>query len=430
MAVLALLKIFKDPTWGIVGVFTALPLEPFMPQFGGITLGRLIGVLAILSWFFNYYKFEKYRLSIKNSPIVNRVAFFGIAIVVSSSFWLFELGGETAMANDITVLLLCLFAIMVQSIVTSNTQVAKIGFGLVFASSIACIPGFLFTYGYDVYSFFGAEAPKDLTEESLRATNIGGSANELGIIARNGIYGGLIFLLFNKNKKVQIVNLVLLFICLAGLFLSGSRTNFFGVGILVAVALIVMLIKLKGNLTKFILPTIIGAVLLSFVWSLAPALIKERLFLGQKNERIAERVKDRQQFVVDQRQQSLDYLFEYPFTGIGLNRTNQMTGGYGAHDSFSVIVGETGLIGIFAFLFLTVFSMFFIIKQILYQQDVSKIVPLGFLLGSFLSVIIMGVGVGLVLIYDRTFYLTIGLITPISTGLLISEHLKKTKGIN
>lgn len=406
------IRMIKSPILAISFVFAALPLEPFFPGFGGLNLGRTAGIIALLAWFIKLIQDQNYRSPLKDSKLVNIFLIFGFGVLFSSGFWLLSPGGMTALSSAITVILLIIFAFMIQSSVRTKKDIELICLSLGVASAIACIPAFLFANGIDVYSMFGGEPPSDLSEESMRASNIGGNANELGIMARNGFFAGLLYFNLNGKKIPKLLILSVMMVCLAGLFLSGSRTNFYGTIVLLLSIGGIYIWKGRIKLKQVLIPTFLMIGLLIFGWGLVPDQVKDRLLLGQNDSTIAERADSRADFTKSQRENAIEYFGDYPFTGVGLNRTNQVTGHLGAHDSFSVLIGETGLFGSIPFTILIFISITILVRH-LRVPSIKNIFPSALLIGSICSLLVMGMAGGLIILYDRTFYLTLGLIIPI-----------------
>ena len=389
------------------------PFEFLVGNLLGVTLGRIFGVFALLLWLVYLQTNSLQSYLFVKSKIRTYVFFFAGAAVISSATWIFEENGFNALTRAITFLLLGLLALMVENTLLTKKNLIYFLGAMLIAGSIASIPSFLFNLGYDIYSFFGEDAPQDLTIETLRASNLGGNPNSLGIQARNGLFAGLLLLTFiSKNKNILYTSILTL-ICFSGIFLSGSRTNFFGVVIMLLVASLFVVGNMKRlKFVKLILFTFLS---LYVIFLFTPVAIRGRIFAlnSPDNEELYQRASQRLSFVKNQQNQAFEFWNDYPVFGVGLGRTNIVSSEYsGAHDTVSCVVGELGLIGTLTFLLLIAGALHYILKDISRFSDRERI-RLAILFGSLVAMLVMGVRGGLIMPYDRAFWITIGLIGPL-----------------
>ena len=226
MALYGLYRMMKNPIWGIVMVFLVNPLEPFFPDLGVFTVGRIVGLLATLLWFIYLGRNREAKSRLNNSVLLKNQLFFIVPVMLSSLVWMFETDGDRAITSAFTFVLLGLLALMLENIVRTEKDLKLVTTAMTFASVFACIPALLYYLGVDVYTPFGADAPTDSTAETLRATTLGGNPNSLGIVARNGVFASILMITSIKNRKNRVYVWLFLLVCFAGMVLSGSRTNF------------------------------------------------------------------------------------------------------------------------------------------------------------------------------------------------------------
>ncbi len=425
LVVFVLRKMIMNPIWGVALVFFVNPIGPLLPDLGGLTIGRIVGILTMLIWLGHLVVNKRRFQKLARSRLLRNVWPFLAAIFMSALYWYPVNSGELALAGAFTFLLMGVLALMTENLIQEKKDIRILAFAMAIASCIACIPAFFFTFGIDLYTFFGAEAPTDLTAESARASTIGGNPNSLGIVARNGVFAGILLFISRSEKQNNLLTWVFLSVCLVGLVLSGSRTNFYGVAIVLFFLAFFGFRKLKAGFRKKLVLLSLGFMVLSIgAFQFVPDQVKARLFMGKGgDEYIAERASSRLDYTQNQQIQAIGFLDDYPLFGVGLNRTREESGGLGAHDTVSVIVGETGLLGFFTFTWLIVWGLLRSYKCIHLVLEPNIKLGLSLLFGMLVSFLVMGTGGGLIMPDDRTFWVVLGLIYP-----LWDLDLKKRKG--
>ena len=403
-------KVFNDPLWGILIVLLLRPIEPLL-GLESIQLGRLMGVLAFLIWFVYLHRSPGAMQRLRKSPLTLFISILMSFLFLATFSWFSADGFEKAIDGFISVLLLGMLALMLENVITSKERLKMLLFVFSISGSLAALPAAAYMVGFDLYSVLGVDAPTTRNEdlEIVRAGAIGGGANTLGILARIGVFSSLLYLLFDKAKNMLVY--ILLIISLLGLVISASRTNFYG--ILIAIALFIGFVFLysRGNgIRVFITVLVIGFVGYG-AYSLAPSGTKNRLINTEESDYADDRFDQRNDFRKVQQQEAIELFWRYPLTGGGFYRSNLELDRYHvSHDTFSVIVGETGLFGIIPSLifFAGYFSLMF---KSLNASDTSKRVRLylSALLSIFIALLVMGFFGGLIFLYDRSFWIFVGI---------------------
>jgi len=404
ICLILLIKMMSNPLWGLVLVFFVNPLEPLFPDIGGLTVGRVAGFITMLIWLLHLAQKSSALSKVKNSELLKKVKLFLIPIALSSLFWLFAPKGINALNGAITFTLLAMLGLMVENLTKSSRDLKRILFAIAFSGTIAGLPAILFLFGINLYTAFGATPPIELNAESLRSTTLGGNANSLGIVARNGLFAGFLLLLITKRTTMKVL-LWILFIMI--------------------IINIKEMLRTKYKFVLFLMGLIsVGIIALRFT----PDPIKERLLLSEStkgNEINKERAEDRYEFTKDQQLQALGFLLINPFFGIGVDRTAYYTHSLGAHDTISFLIGETGLLGTIGFslvVFWALRKLWFIFKR---SNDRNQRMGIGLMIGMLLSMIVMGVSGGFIIAYDRTFWVTLGLLNVFSMNIIQNESKQK-----
>lgn len=416
----SLYKMVQNPLWGIALVFLVNPFEEFFPNLGSFTVGRILGLFTMLIWIIYLSSHRKLAQKLAASKLLKHLLIFLIPVFMSGVVWSFETDGVLAISSAFTFVLLGILALMLENIIETKSQLRTVAFAMAIASSFASIPAILYFVGIDLYTPIGADAPTDLTEETLRASTLGGNPNSLGIVARNGIFAAILLITLVKGKILRLSVWSMLLVCFAGMLLSGSRTNFYGTLILLTFIFgfgTFRYMKRKGQ----VIALAVGVLIVGYIsFQLVPEPVKTRLLLGRGDERIAARTNERYEFTQGQQIESIEFLKSYPLFGVGLNRTYYESGYiFGAHDTVSAIVGETGILGTLGFLILLIWTFRTLLKALRKSRDMNSRIQISQLMGMMAAMIVMGVFGGLIMPYDRTFWMTLGLIYPI---ILISRR--------
>ncbi|MBI1305688.1 MAG: hypothetical protein GC181_03630 [Bacteroidetes bacterium] len=406
-------KMFANPVIGVAAVLLANPFEPFMPELGGFTLGRMMGVISILAWFNHITRRNKNLIKV-NHKLYRSIIYFLVAIFLSAFVWLVSDNSSQSMVYAFTILLLSLMALMIDDLATDKKKVQIIVVSMALAGALISLPAFLYGIGIDIYTPLGAPTPTDTSEETLRASNIGGNPNSLGIKARNSIFASFLLLTLVKSKLWKGISIAILGVSFIGLSLSGSRTNFYGTVIIFVVFALLNFKWIFGKNIRLVGLVVGGSLLIYIALQLVPEGVQKRLLFGGGDATIAKRTESRENFTSDQQAQAVSFVIDHPFFGIGLDRTESNSeNNYGAHDTISVVLGEIGLIGFFTFLGLLFYAFSKMFRM--YQRKFLKNqgMQIGLLVGMLVSMIIMGYKGGYIIPYDRSFWIVLGLIEPV-----------------
>lgn len=429
-----LFKMVNNPVWGLMLIYIVNPFEAFFPSVAGFTMGRIVGLLTTLIWFFHLSRNKEAYRRLRNSRLLRNQLPFHLAGLAGGLAWITEPDGVNALAGAFTFLILGLLALMVENLITDKAKLRLVASGMAVAGFMACIPAFLYVFGIDLYSVFGAEAPSDLSEETMRATSIGGSPNALGIIARNGIFAAILAISLLESKLIKALFWGIIFVCFAGIVLAGTRTNFYGTIIIFMVMGYFGLSRFLKNTSRVITALVATLVVGILAFGLVPEPVKQRLLFGGGDDRIAERTNSRVSFTQYQQQQSVDFIVDHPLVGVGLDRTYRESGWVaGAHDTISVVLGEMGLVGTSAFVWLMLWSIWRSYQLTRRATNLSAKTQLSLLLGSLLSMVVMGVAGGFIIPYDRAFWMVLGLMVPLAYILPyedVNNQKKKAKGFH
>ena len=414
LGLFGLYKMVQNPLWGIALVFLVNPFEAFFPNLGSFTVGRILGLLTMLIWVIYLGNHKKFAQKLAASKLLKYLLIFLIPVFLSGIVWSFEIDGNLAISSAFTFILLGILALMLENIIVTKSQLRTVAFAMAIASSFASIPAILYFVGIDLYTPLGADAPTDLSEETLRATTLGGNPNSLGIVARNGVFAAIMLITLVKSKFLRLSVWTMLLVCFAGMLLSGSRTNFYGTVILLTFIFgfgAFRYMKRKGQ----VIALATGVLVVGYIsFQLVPEPVKARLLLGRGDQRIAERTNERYEFTQGQQVQSVEFLKSYPLFGVGLNRTYYESGYVlGAHDTVSAIVGETGILGTLGFLILLIWTFRTLFKALRRTRDMNSRIQISQLMGMMAAMLVMGIFGGLIMPYDRTFWMTLGLVYPI-----------------
>ncbi len=399
-------------------VFVVNPFETFFPNLGGLTVGRIVGLLTMLVWLIYLARNKKAWARATSSRLLYNQIPFHLAAFLGALVWFSKPEGINALSGAITFLILGILALMVESIIDDVKKLRIVATGMAIAGVLACIPAFMYIFGFDLYTLLGAEPPSDLNEETERASSIGGSPNALGIIARNGIFASILVITISKKRWVSLLMWGFIFVCFSSIILAGSRTNFYGSIIVFLVIGYFAASDFFKNPTRIITALVLVLAIGIYGFQFAPESIKQRLLFGADDDRIAERANSRVDFTKYQQDQAWEFVGKYPLVGVGIDRTYIESGWVaGAHDTLSVILGEMGFLGILSFLWLMAWAAWSIWKMLRIRRNNLNKVQLALLLGTLLSMLVMGYAGGFIIPYDRAFWMTLGLMMPLAKWL-------------
>jgi O-antigen ligase len=200
--------------------------------------------------------------------------------------------------------------------------------------------------------------------------------------------------------------------CFIALVLSGSRTHFIA---LLAFLGILCLLRIWGpsrGLLKSALGLIVASAILVGAFLAGPEYARNRLLMKHSSRNTAE---ERLAFADTQRALALNFAVQRPLFGIGLGQfvEHPTTGSYyaDAHDTVSVLLGETGFLGTLTFLPILFFALFQSARWMVRHSRLKNMDDYYFglvMLAILGSMILAGLG-GYVIVYQRLFWLVVGL---------------------
>ena len=132
------------------------------------------------------------------TPLLKMLVIFISALAFSSFSWAFQEGFDGVLDGFISVLLLCMLALMIENLATSKARMQGVLFAFALSGALGALPGAAYLLGYDMYSALGLEIALTSNEgEDLVRLGAagGGGANTLGILSRIGVFSSLVYLL-------------------------------------------------------------------------------------------------------------------------------------------------------------------------------------------------------------------------------------------
>ncbi len=404
--------IFRNPFIGLLLVLAVQPISPIIALPAGLTAGRIAGAFTIASWVAYISTNVDSAQRFQQSQMKWWIFLFPLTCLLGTSIGLLENGWVNGVGKTLNVFLLASMALIIENQVTTPKRFSTLIAIVVVSSLIAVLFPLAFHFGIDLYTPIGADLELVLMGAEGRAAGLAGNTNGLGIGAAMGIFGIIIAIAGSRDLKPLLLLAFAGAACLGGLLLSGSRTNV----IAVFVCLVVYFAgTVMGTPRNRIIGTVGLFLLLSavpLVWLITPEGIQGRLNMVGSN--VDSNTNERLDFTSQQRANAIRGLEQRPIFGAGLvNFQNAGLDSQNAHDTVSILIGETGLSGIVAFLttaFLGYLGLIQILKTALAIND-ERVFGLAIgLLASFTGVLVAGLG-GYIVFYERWFWLVLGM-TP------------------
>ena len=396
----------KRPFLGLLFMLAVNPLEALFKLPAELSAGRLVGTVAVVGWLIHLQRHSGARRRLGQSKLISVVwAFPAVCIVglmLSDSPSINFFGYSWA----VIVIMLALLALMIENLIDSKRRINQLLLVVVLSSAVAAIFPFANFLGVDLYSPLGLNAEETIT--GGRAVGMAGSANALGLATSMGLFA-LISLVSMQRRIWIILSLsAIALVMIGGLLLSGSRTHFVAFFVYIfAYGGIRLLGPKKGRLFS-ILAVFALLALVPFALQRAPENLQKRFIVvgaGVQGDTL-----DRADFAMNQRRQSFGILLDHPLLGLGLQGfQSQEAEGYGAHDTVSALLGETGLLGVFAFSWLVVSCWRWLYRGVRTGQKWNLDLyyySVGFM-ASLAAMLVAGWG-GYTVFYQRWFWITIG----------------------
>lgn len=402
-------RVLKDPLWGILLVLVLRPIEPLL-GLESVQVGRLMGLLTFLIWFIYLSNMKGAFKRLRNSELLKYMIPLFLFLFLGTLSWVSSDGGDLALDGFLNIFLLGLLALMLENVVTSKSRLSILLFVFSLSGAIASLPAAAFMVGFDLYSVLGLEAPtaSDDEIELIRAGTVGGGANTLGNLARTGVWTSLILLLIDRRQWVFIVSFLV--VSMLGLMLSASRTNFYGILIALIIFLGFIVFYARINLARVTVAFGVFIVMGYFVYSIAPKGTQNRLVNTEGSEYADERLNSRNDFRKNQQDEALELFIRYPLTGSGLYRSRiELNKSLAFHDTFSVVVGETGLFGMITSVLLLLGALYRIYQELRSRKNSVKVkIYFSAFFAVLVSLNVMGFFGGLIFLFDRSFWIFLG----------------------
>jgi len=396
----------KNPFVGLILLILVNPLEALFSLPGGLSVGRLVAALAIIGWFTQLTSNRGSAMRLRQSRLLSTIWIFPACCIFSSLLSPYALEDAAGFSDTIKILLLVLLSLMIENLVVTRRQFSLFLLVIAVSSLIGSVFPVAYHFGMDLYTPLGYDPLE--TVYGGRAQGLTSNPNGLAMAANTGLFALIIFFSSGKHRVRIYLSLIAMGSVIVGaLVLSASRTYLV---VLFAFGLALVSLRLigprKGRLGALIGALFLGAIVFG-AYQFAPEGVRNRVVMvGDNVDRSTLR---RAEFTNRQLRQAIDAVASYPLLGIGPGNF-RFIDGYDAHNSFSSIVGETGILGTYAFLLLLVTAgrrIYRGIKSGLKNQRPNLyLYSIGFM--ATLAAMLVAMFGGYVIIYRRWFWITIG----------------------
>lgn len=401
-------QIVKRPFLGLLLMLAVNPLEDLFTLPAGLSAGRLVGTMVVIGWVVYLGRSSKAGKLLRQGRLIKIVWAFPILCIIgvmASQLGTAEsVGGGYSAA--ISISLLAIMALMIENLVDNKQRMNQLMLVVVLSSTVAAIFPLAYFLGVDIYSPLGIDATA--TVESGRALGLTNNPNGLGLATSMGLFALIIYISAQRRLRDALLFSFIALVMIGGLILSGSRTHLIA---FMACIIVFGFLRVRGP-KKVRLPTAAGALallaLLILAFWKAPEDLQERFILV--GDQVHESTLRREAFVGLQRQHALELLSEHPLLGVGL-KNFQYPLDYDAHDTISMLMGETGLFGTLSALWLVASVGVWLyrgIKTGKRQRDLALYNYSTGLMASLVAMLIAGLG-GYVMFYQRWFWITAGM---------------------
>lgn len=338
-------QLWKNPFFGLLLILAVNPLEPLLPRLPGLSMGRLIGFVVAFVWFIHLLRDPASWRRMRRSRLIRCVWAFPLFCAIGT---LLNLGGAEGLGEGggkgldalIKLVILITMALMIENMVDSQKRLNFLLLALILSSFVAVFFPFAYNLGYDLYSPLGIDL-KEVTAGE-RAGGLQGDANSLGMTASAGVFALVVYLNSRRRLIVGLMLAGIAFVIISGLVLSGNRTHFVGLIVFLTAFFGLRMMGPTRGLAYSIIASLALLVLIPWAYRKAPERIQERLIVvGANVNKYTERRAD---LIDEQRDLAWTYFRDNPLFGVGL-RGFEAHGGLMAHDSYSALLGETGLLG-------------------------------------------------------------------------------------
>ena len=326
----------RKPLVGVLAMVGALQVEfLFLGQLpAGLTVGRAVGAFAMAGWLVNRQGFRKSILLSTGALAVP--VFLFLAVVVIGA--LFAVDFPTAISEAIRVAMLLALCIMVGDTIASRRDLLALCWTIVLAAAVGAAAAVM---QYNAYQA-GGEVFGGIyeTRQGVRFQGLSESANTLGIQLISGV--PFLFPLFftSRRKWVRAVCIGLLGLMAFALVLTVSRSNIYPLAVYIGVTYLLHRRMGKPLVAENVIVAV-GALMLALALLNSSDYVRDRIARPIVDPESDTSLEARKGVL----EQGTEVMLIRPSVGVGLVNTRNYFMLLGAHDTFSALLGETGLLG-------------------------------------------------------------------------------------
>jgi O-Antigen ligase len=355
----------------IAGLFLILMINPFdqlinsvidMPA--AVTLGRALGILVFIGWLSRFLVLRKSNAaSLKGFNVIPLLMIFSMTISTLSSPY-----PGLSFDGSLKISILIMMLLFIQDFIKNEKQLRMMIAVIAFTGGVGSLVGLIQFLGYKGYiGLIGTVS--NFAGEGVRFAGFDANPNGYGIQLMSGIPLLVFLTIESRSRSLRYVSAFFLITSVASLYLTMSRTHFFG--LLIFVGLVVFAKVKNRQITSKQVWSIVGMILLStFIFLKMPGFVGERLvrstFSGADTSEQA-----RGEIIL----KGLQILEDNPLFGAGfyssseidINRFSNIRG-YNGHDMVSLYVAGTGLVGATLFVLLCLLSYRYLNDALKYYE--------------------------------------------------------------
>jgi len=406
--IIAVFMFFK-PFYGLILTFAVSQADFLVTLPKGISIGRLVASFAVLGWMWQLLRHGRMGIQLKRLHLPKIVVPF---LLVCALGVVLHSPEQENVLRVVTVALLMVLSVMVEDLVNTRKRLRLLILVVALSNVTLAILPVMSYFGVNVP---GVEASKVIEGAGgLRSQGITDNPNELGLLLNMGIALTTIILFQQKTLFRALPLIGLIGIAVMGIVLSVSRTHYIVFISFVSLIMVLGFLGAKGGRMSFpIGVTVCFGVLAGLAIYFAPsqAMYRASIFGSSEEATTGHRITQ----MTIQHKAAIDLLGEYPILGVGLGKFRDYARGQfnyiDAHDTISAILGETGILGALAWcaiLWACTRRLFSVLRANARKKDVELYYVSMVLLAAFGSMLIGSIG-GMVLLYSRLFWLTLGI---------------------
>lgn len=331
LGIFLLSLIMIRPFYGLILTVVALQLEYFLPSVGGMSSGRLIGILVAIGWMMRIASGRGTRVTKHlgiNIPILAYLFFVTAGALLSQDM-------AASLSKVIKLGVLVIMLLMIEDLVDNRRHLVILLWVIAISYGLSSLPAVLQFRAIQA----GGEAigTVRLQDGGFRFSGLFSNPNMLAISLMSGIPFLFLFIREAGSNLRRLVYLGIFAMVLFSGLLTSSRTFLVSFGAFVFVYL-AMELRFRTFGKMEIMMLIVLPVLGGLAFLLAPDYALNRLTQTADNSLYG-------RFQLFQKGFSL--FGQSPLVGVGLGNAAlfEPAKGYNMHDTISVMVGETGLLG-------------------------------------------------------------------------------------